>query len=64
MFKTNNDLPESTRTKVIDLLNARLADAIVASTNGFGLSKRICKRSDHYFNLRGYHVSTIRQQTQ
>ena len=28
MFKTKNDLPEETRARVIDLLNARLADAI------------------------------------
>jgi starvation-inducible DNA-binding protein len=28
MFKTKNDLPESTRAKVIEILNARLADAI------------------------------------
>ena len=28
MFKTKNDLPESTRAKVIALLNARLADCI------------------------------------
>src|SRR3954462_8982629 len=28
MFKTKNDLSESVRVKVIDLLNARLADAI------------------------------------
>src|SRR5215475_12018626 len=26
MFKTKNDLPEATRSKAIDLLNARLAD--------------------------------------
>jgi starvation-inducible DNA-binding protein len=26
MFKTKNDLPESSRLKIIDLLNARLAD--------------------------------------
>jgi starvation-inducible DNA-binding protein len=26
MFKTKNDLPESTRVKVIEILNARLAD--------------------------------------
>src|SRR6201997_4647937 len=26
MFKTKNDLPESTRVKVIELLNAQLAD--------------------------------------
>jgi starvation-inducible DNA-binding protein len=28
MHKTKNDLPETTRTKICDLLNARLADAI------------------------------------
>jgi len=28
MFDTRNDLPASTRTRVIELLNARLADAI------------------------------------
>ena len=28
MFKTKNDLPEETRARIIDLLNARLADAI------------------------------------
>jgi DNA-binding ferritin-like protein len=28
MFDTRNDLPANTRTKVIELLNARLADAI------------------------------------
>jgi starvation-inducible DNA-binding protein len=26
MFKTKNDLPESTRVKIVELLNARLAD--------------------------------------
>jgi starvation-inducible DNA-binding protein len=32
MFSTKNDIPESTRTKVIELLNARLADAIDLAT--------------------------------
>src|SRR4029079_19020690 len=32
MFKTKNDLPEATRTKVIVLLNARLADCIDLQT--------------------------------
>ncbi|HZZ78342.1 MAG TPA: DNA starvation/stationary phase protection protein Dps [Gemmataceae bacterium] len=32
MFKTKNDLPEATRSKAIDLLNARLADAIDLQT--------------------------------
>src|SRR5262249_41827302 len=32
MFKTKNDLAEAVRTKVIELLNARLADAIDLQT--------------------------------
>src|SRR5262245_11659934 len=32
MFKTKNDLPESTRTKMVELLNDRLADAIDLQT--------------------------------
>jgi starvation-inducible DNA-binding protein len=32
MFKTKNDLSEVTRTKVVELLNARLADAIDLQT--------------------------------
>jgi len=32
MYTTKNDLPQQTRTKVIDLLNARLADAIDLQT--------------------------------
>src|ERR1041384_7497999 len=32
MFKTKNDLPDATRVKVIELLNARLADAIDLQT--------------------------------
>jgi starvation-inducible DNA-binding protein len=32
MYATKNDLPESTRTKVVQLLNARLADAIDLQT--------------------------------
>jgi len=32
MFKTKNDLSEATRAKVIELLNARLADAIDLQT--------------------------------
>src|SRR5271166_3661858 len=33
MFKTKNDLSEATRNKVIDLLNARLADCIDLQTH-------------------------------
>ena len=32
MFKTKNDVPEATRVKVVELLNARLADCIVLQT--------------------------------
>jgi starvation-inducible DNA-binding protein len=32
MYKTKNDLPESTRTKIIDLLNGALADCIDLQT--------------------------------
>ena len=32
MFQTKNDLPEATRAKVLELLNARLADAIDLQT--------------------------------
>src|SRR5215469_3653413 len=32
MFKTKNDLPETTRAKVVELLNARLADCIDLQT--------------------------------
>jgi starvation-inducible DNA-binding protein len=32
MFKTKNDLPEATRVKVVELLNARLADCIDLQT--------------------------------
>ena len=32
MFKTKNDLPEATRAKVLELLNARLADCIDLQT--------------------------------
>src|ERR1700687_2420823 len=32
MYQTKNDLPEATRTRAIDLLNARLADSIDLQT--------------------------------
>lgn len=32
MFQTKNDLPESTRTQIIETLNLRLADAIALQT--------------------------------
>lgn len=33
MHKTRNDLPQPVRTKIVDLLNARLADAIDLATH-------------------------------
>ena len=32
MYKTKNDIPEATRVKVVELLNARLADCIDLQT--------------------------------
>ena len=32
MFKTKNDIPEATRVKIVELLNARLADCIDLQT--------------------------------
>src|SRR6516165_11771992 len=43
MFKTKNDLSEGTRTKAIDLLNARLADCIDLQTQ--------CKQA--HWNVKG-----------
>src|SRR3954454_22140148 len=43
MYATKNDLPEATRTKIIDLLNARLADAIDLQTQ--------CKQA--HWNVKG-----------
>ena len=43
MFKTKNDLPEGTRVKLIELLNARLADCIDLQTQ--------CKQA--HWNVKG-----------
>src|SRR5688572_23695182 len=43
MYPTKNDLPEAARTKSIDLLNARLADAIDLQTQ--------CKHA--HWNVKG-----------
>ena len=43
MYATKNDLPEGTRSKVIELLNARLADAIDLQTQ--------CKQA--HWNVKG-----------
>src|SRR5215470_17807165 len=43
MYPTKNDLPEPSRTKLVDLLNARLADAIDLQTQ--------CKQA--HWNVKG-----------
>jgi starvation-inducible DNA-binding protein len=43
MFKTKNDLPEETRAKAVELLNARLADCIDLQTQ--------CKQA--HWNVKG-----------
>jgi starvation-inducible DNA-binding protein len=43
MYRTKNDLPEATRARVVELLNARLADAIDLQTQ--------CKQA--HWNVRG-----------
>src|SRR6059058_12408 len=43
MYPTRNDLPESARAKLVDLLNARLADAIDLQTQ--------CKQA--HWNVKG-----------
>jgi len=43
MYKTKNDLPESARTQLVDLCNARLADAIDLQTQ--------CKQA--HWNVKG-----------
>jgi starvation-inducible DNA-binding protein len=43
MYPTKNDLPEATRSKVVDLLNARLADSIDLQTQ--------CKQA--HWNVKG-----------
>jgi starvation-inducible DNA-binding protein len=43
MYPTKNDLPEAVRSKVVDLLNARLADAIDLQTQ--------CKQA--HWNVKG-----------
>jgi starvation-inducible DNA-binding protein len=51
MFDTRNDLPVSTRTPVIELLNARLADAI-----DFGTQAKHA-----HWNVKGPHFSALHE---
>ena len=49
MYKTKNDLPEATRTRLIDLLNARLADAIDLQTQTKQAHWNV--KGPHFFQL-------------
>jgi starvation-inducible DNA-binding protein len=49
MYKTKNDLPEQARTQLVDLCNARLADAIDLQTQ--------CKQA--HWNVKGPHFIAL-----
>jgi starvation-inducible DNA-binding protein len=49
MFKTKNDLSEAIRTKVVRLLNGRLADAIDLQT----------QTKQAHWNVKGPHFSAL-----
>lgn len=51
MYTTKNDLPEMTRSKVIELLNARLSDAFDLQTQ--------CKQA--HWNVRGPHFFPLHE---
>ena len=51
MHKTKNDLPETTRTKVCELLNARLADAIDLQT----------QMKQAHWNVKGPHFISLHE---
>jgi starvation-inducible DNA-binding protein len=51
MFKTKNDLPESMRIKSVELLNARLADAIDLQT----------QTKQAHWNLKGPHFIALHE---
>jgi starvation-inducible DNA-binding protein len=51
MFKTKNDLPESIRIKAVELLNARLADAIDLQT----------QTKQAHWNLKGRHFIALHE---
>ena len=51
MFATKNDLPEATRARVIELLNARLADCIDLQTQ--------CKQA--HWNVKGPHFIALHE---
>jgi len=51
MYKTKNDLPEAARTDLIDLLNARLADAIDLQT----------QMKQAHWNVKGPHFIALHE---
>jgi starvation-inducible DNA-binding protein len=51
MHPTKNDLPESTRTKMVELLNARLADAIDLQT----------QMKQAHWNVKGPHFIALHE---
>src|SRR5215510_9486845 len=51
MFKTKNDLAEATRAKVIELLNARLADSIDLQT----------QTKQAHWNVKGPHFIALHE---
>ena len=51
MFKTKNDLPEPTRVKSIELLNARLADCIDLQT----------QTKQAHWNVKGPHFTALQE---
>ena len=51
MFKTKNDLPEATRVKAIELLNARLADCIDLQT----------QTKQAHWNVKGPHFIALHE---
>jgi len=51
MYPTKNDLPETTRRQMIDLLNARLADAIDLQT----------QTKQAHWNVKGPHFLSLHE---
>jgi starvation-inducible DNA-binding protein len=51
MFETKNDLPEATRIKVVELLNARLADSIDLQT----------QTKQAHWNVKGPHFIALHE---
>ena len=51
MFKTKNDIPEATRVKVVELLNARLADCIDLQT----------QTKQAHWNVKGPHFIALHE---